>query len=118
MDPLGFAFESYDVTGAFRTKEGTVTIDTSGTLGGLEDGEKNFAGAVDLMKSVAASPEALDCAAQSLIRFATSREESDNESSAIVSALPEGNRSVRELVLAIVTSRGFTHRSPNAQEKQ
>jgi hypothetical protein len=34
MDPLGFGFENFDAVGAWRTKDGTFTIDPSGTLPG------------------------------------------------------------------------------------
>jgi hypothetical protein len=34
MDPLGFGFENFDAVGAWRTKDGTFTIDSSGTLPG------------------------------------------------------------------------------------
>ncbi len=34
MDPIGFAFENYDATGAWRDKEGDTAIDPSGVLPG------------------------------------------------------------------------------------
>lgn len=44
MDPIGFAFESYDAIGAFRQKDGDFPIETAGTL---TDG-KSFQGAEEL----------------------------------------------------------------------
>jgi hypothetical protein len=34
MDPIGFAFENYDATGAWREKDGEFPIDAAGTLPG------------------------------------------------------------------------------------
>jgi hypothetical protein len=32
MDPIGFALENYDAAGAWRTKDGSFDVDSSGTL--------------------------------------------------------------------------------------
>jgi Protein of unknown function (DUF1592)/Protein of unknown function (DUF1588)/Protein of unknown function (DUF1587)/Protein of unknown function (DUF1585)/Protein of unknown function (DUF1595)/Planctomycete cytochrome C len=44
MDPIGFAFENYDAIGAWRDKDGGVTVDPSGVL----PGGKSFQGPADL----------------------------------------------------------------------
>ncbi len=44
MDALGFAFENYDAIGAYRTQDGTASIDASGTL---PDG-RSFQGPAEL----------------------------------------------------------------------
>jgi Protein of unknown function (DUF1592)/Protein of unknown function (DUF1588)/Protein of unknown function (DUF1595)/Protein of unknown function (DUF1587)/Protein of unknown function (DUF1585) len=117
MDPLGFALESFGATGVFRTKEGSATIDTSGVLDGLEGEASPFDGAPQLMTLIANAPETLDCVAQSFVRFATGRHEVDNESANILRALPDADRSLRSLILAVATSPGFTHRGLISQEK-
>ncbi len=61
MDPLGFAMENFDPVGAWRTKDGTFPIDSSGTL----PGGKRFQGTDGLRAAlmarkdqfVAASPK-------------------------------------------------------------
>jgi hypothetical protein len=40
MDPIGFGLENYDAAGAWRTKDGNLDIDNSGTL----PNGKSFAG--------------------------------------------------------------------------
>ena len=54
MDPIGLGLETYDAVGAFRTHDGKVAIDTSGTL---PDG-KSFRGAQDLKQILKAKSDA------------------------------------------------------------
>ena len=54
MDPIGLGLETYDAVGAFRTMDGKVAIDSSGTL---PDG-KSFRGAEDLKQILKAKSDA------------------------------------------------------------
>jgi hypothetical protein len=54
MDPIGFGLEGYDAVGAWRTHDGKVAIDTSGTL---PDG-RSFRGAEDLKVLLKAQSDA------------------------------------------------------------
>jgi len=53
MDPIGFALENFDPTGAWRTRELGGPIDASGQLA---DGTK-ITGVVELRKAILARPE-------------------------------------------------------------
>jgi hypothetical protein len=55
MDPLGFALENFDGIGQWRDRDGTATIDPSGTL---PDGSK-FSGPADFKQALLTRPEAL-----------------------------------------------------------
>jgi hypothetical protein len=60
MDPIGFAFESYDGVGRYRTTDVGRALDTSGTLTGVA-GEFAFGGAVELLQGLARAPEVNRC---------------------------------------------------------
>jgi hypothetical protein len=65
MDPLGFAFESYDGIGVYRTTEHGKPIDPSGTARGVvAGGDLSHSGALDL----SAKLSALDAAQQCFVR--------------------------------------------------
>ena len=70
MDPLGFALENFDAVGAWRTRDGGVPIDASGTL---PDG-RPFAGP-DGLRAVlrARANEFLRCFAEKLLTYAIGR---------------------------------------------
>jgi hypothetical protein len=54
MDPLGFGLENFDAVGAWRTMDGAVPVDASGTL---PDG-RTFTGPVELRKVLLSEREA------------------------------------------------------------
>jgi hypothetical protein len=70
MDPIGFAFESYNAIGAFRTKDGTFPIDPSGTL---PDG-KSFKGPGELKAILKDKKELFArCLAEKMLTYALGR---------------------------------------------
>jgi hypothetical protein len=70
MDPLGFALESFDAVGRFRTADNGVTIDDSGALpdGTLVDGP---AGLRDVL--MARRVEVVETLAEKLLTYAIGR---------------------------------------------
>jgi hypothetical protein len=77
MDLIGFGFEGFDASGAWRTVENGQPIDASGTI--LEsDIAGNFNGAVELGAKLAESDEAVSCAATQWFRFAFGRDAGNN----------------------------------------
>jgi len=54
MDPIGFGLENYDAVGVWRSHEGKIPIDSSGTL---PDG-RAFAGSRELAGLLTAEPDA------------------------------------------------------------
>lgn len=70
MDPVGFALENYDAVGRWRTSEGGVQIDASGTL---FDGTE-VDGVVGLEEALLARPELfITTVTEKLLTFATGR---------------------------------------------
>jgi hypothetical protein len=121
MDPLGFAFETYDGIGAYRTTEAGKPVDASGTVVLATDGPRPFVDAVALARILAASADVRRCAARNWVRYALGRRELDTEQGSVDSglrALGEQKMEVRELMAAVATSRAFLNRTPAPGEVQ
>jgi Protein of unknown function (DUF1592)/Protein of unknown function (DUF1588)/Protein of unknown function (DUF1595)/Protein of unknown function (DUF1585)/Protein of unknown function (DUF1587) len=119
MDALGFAFEHFDGAGHYREAENGQPIDASGNVQ-LAAGTLAFRNAEELVRGLAASPEAQACFARQWLRFALDRFEQPEEESAALrlsrSYLDSG-RDTRALLLDIVRSLPFTHRAPAEGEE-
>ncbi len=109
IDPLGFAFERYDGMGMYRSLEGNLPIDTTGTLVSSEDMDGPFEGAVELTQRFATSKQVRDCMATQWLRYALRREETpaDACSQQRVQAAFSQAGDVRQLIFAIVQSDAF-----------
>jgi len=112
IDPVGFAFEHYDPIGAWRDTEENQKVDATGTLS-LGNATLKFDGAVQMMKQISSSPEARDCMATQWLRFSLRRHEVNTEdpSLAVLKATMAGSTDIRELMVATVKARTFTHRA-------
>lgn len=112
INPIGFAFESFDALGQLRDTDNGKPVDTAGEYQ-FADGLKAFDGAAELMQLIAESPQAHACFAEHLTKFSLGRDliEADRplvdelEASSLSDA-----RSIKELLLAVVTSPTFSHR--------
>ncbi len=71
IDPIGFAFENFDATGAYRTKDNGATIDASGSLDGLNGAPVN--GAQGIAQAIAADPRFVQCIVKQALTFGTGR---------------------------------------------
>jgi hypothetical protein len=110
MDPLGFGFENFDAIGAWRTQEGTFTIDSSGTL---PSGE-TFHGPVEL-KAILKRKEAAfrRCLTEKLLTYALGRGLEDYDQcavDAICRKLADGRDTFSRLVIDVVGSDPFQMR--------
>jgi hypothetical protein len=112
MDALGFAFENFDATGAWRTKDGKFEIDPSGVL---PDGRK-FKDPAELRALLRAEPDKFRrCLAEKLLTYALGRgvEPADRCAvDAVCKAAADRGDTFSALVLAVVTSDPFQMRSP------
>jgi len=110
-------FESFDALGQYRETDNGKPVDTAGVYR-FNDGEKAFADAPELMALIADSPQAHACYAKHLAEFALGRE-IDQADRAFIYELQErsrnGEASIQQALLSIVTSPAFTHRSQEAQ---
>jgi hypothetical protein len=123
MDPVGFGLENYDRLGRFRTHDIDADPD-SPTYGQLLEqcaipgegevvGLGKFNGPAQLSEVLVAGNVLGPCVAEQFYRFAAGRKKDDTDAAGIeeykTTFASSGNR-FRELVLSLVTSRGFGYR--------
>ena len=70
IDPLGYAFESFDWIGAYRDRDNGKPIDSSGTLEGTP-----FSNARELAAALRKLPKTQDCMLRNIFRYATGHKE-------------------------------------------
>jgi hypothetical protein len=111
MDPIGFGLENFNAIGAWRDKEGTNSIDASGTL---VSGD-SFTGASELAAVLADKhrDEFLNCLADKMLTYALGRGTEFYDRPAlekIVSAMDKHQDKFSSLVLAVTDSFPFQMR--------
>jgi len=118
LDPIGFAFENYNGIGAWQTMDRGQAIDASGSVE-LDGAEKTFKNAIEMQSFFADSPMVAECMAKQLLQYALRRaaelgdKGGDTASvAAAKDALVTHNYDLRELLVALTTTRSFTHRTP------
>jgi hypothetical protein len=116
INPLGFALETLDGLGQYRTTENGQAIDATGQY--TIDGKVvSFNGPVELMKAVANSQQAHDCYAQHLADFLYGRDldPANMVDATLVTqagAQSKSTSSAKSLVVSLVTSDAFLNRAP------
>ncbi len=116
INPLGFAFESFDGVGAFRTTDNNLPVDTSSSYI-LDDEPISFSSSVDLLKQVSTSHQAHDCYAKHWAEFLYGRELREKSPADQALALQAGwlsrsDGSVKELLTELIVTDAFLTRSP------
>ena len=110
MDPLGFGLENFDAIGAWRSKDGEFTIDSSGTL---PDGN-SFSGPQGLKAILKQKPDAFaECLTRKLMIYALGRglEPADEDVvKEIVKSVSANNYRFSSLIMGIVESQAFQKR--------
>jgi len=109
MDPLGFALENFDATGAWRDTDGKFAIDASGEL---TNGTK-FTGARDLKKVLKGNKNFVRSLARNMMTYALGRGLEYPDKCAVDAALEQVNKNggrFSTLISAIVTSDPFLKR--------
>ena len=111
MDPLGFALENFDATGAWRDSDGKLPVDASGKL---LNGTA-FSGPRELKRILKGDKKFVRCLTQKMLTYALGRglERYDKCTVEHITAkiAPQGNR-FSALVTAIVTSVHFPETPP------
>lgn len=114
INPLGYAFESFDAVGAYRTMDNGYPVNTADTYW-FADGRKiSYGDPVELSRQLAASPEVHTCYASQLTELALGRDlrKSDRElADRLAEESLSARLSIRELVLEVVSSNAFRVRS-------
>jgi len=111
IDPLGFAFEGFDGLGQARERDNGVAVDTAASYP-FDEGTRTFAGAAELMRILAASPQAHACYARKLTGYALQRDIVDGDRAVITDlAKVSRERSLKEMVISLVRNPAFRERA-------
>lgn len=113
INPMGFPFENYDSTGAFRTMDDGLPVDASSTV--ILDGEsRDVADAMELMDLLAQSPAVHACYAKHWVEYASGRPAVAEDEALIqrlAAASLDASASMEDTLVEIVKSTPFTYRS-------
>ncbi|MCA9706242.1 MAG: DUF1592 domain-containing protein [Myxococcales bacterium] len=117
INPFGFAFESYDSTGAFRTTDNAKPVDSTASVL-LSEGAVPVDDALELATALAEDAQVHRCYAKHWMEFALSRPH-DEMDEPLVDRLAEeslADLSVKDILVELTTSRPFLTRA--AEEMQ
>lgn len=112
INPIGFAFESFDGLGQYRVEENGLPIDASSEFE-FADGVAEFDGALELNGAIASRIEAHDCYSKHWLEYALGRDTAGADLDLIQGL---GDRSlagapVKELIIELVKSDAFRTRN-------
>lgn len=112
IDPPGFALESFDQVGRFRTMDHGVPVDTSGVLASGGDTDGPFANGVELLDRISQSADVRSCFARTYMSFALARELGGKDECSVerVTGDFEQTGDLRQLVSTIARSDAFRFR--------
>lgn len=114
IDPIGFALENFDGIGRWRTQDAGVDVDAAGELIDARGAEGSFVGPVELAGRLAASEQVRDCVATQWFRFGLGRDRSYADTCSLreaVEIMDAADGDIQALLVALVTSDAFRHRS-------
>ena len=110
----GYALDGFDAMGAPRQWRDGSPWRTQGRLVGSRDADGPLEGPVDLAARLGQSAQARQCLASQHLRYALGRQVSDADACSLASMMERWERgqwSLRELMVATVTSRAFLYRA-------
>ena len=121
IDPPGFALESYDMVGRFRTMDAGVAVDTSGTMPGDGDTAGAFGVGTELLDRMANSSEVKRCFAKRYLNYAVARDLAAEDSCTLDHLQNEfaASGDLKQLILKVASSDAFRLRAtegPGAQQ--
>jgi hypothetical protein len=112
FQPLGYAFESYDAIGRYRTTDNGLPVDTHATFrSGAVDWQ--FTDALDLSQKLADSPMVQSCVARNWFAYAQGRDAETGDAcrlQGLEATLTAAKGDVRELLVAMIKSNDFVYR--------
>jgi hypothetical protein len=114
INPLGYAFESFDAIGRFRSTDNGAPVDASGEYAELEAGPVRFTDAVELNRQLAQSRDFHDCYLENWLQYLWARSKHDGDAGALTSLVDDSikGQSVRSLLLRLVSSPSFRRHVP------
>lgn len=111
IDPIGFAFETYDAFGRHRTEyESGLPVDATGTLA---EPAGSFNGPIELSQLLASTERARDCYATQWFRYAHGRPNAQQDSCSLTElkrVFAESGGNILELLVAITQTDAFRFR--------
>jgi Protein of unknown function (DUF1592)/Protein of unknown function (DUF1588)/Protein of unknown function (DUF1595)/Protein of unknown function (DUF1585)/Protein of unknown function (DUF1587) len=116
----GFALESYDAVGQFRTMEDGKPVDASGHLP-LLSGRIDYKNGVELSQKIGTTKEVRECITKQFLRYMLRRQEIAEEEGSLENlgkAFADSQFDMREMVVSLTKTRAFTHRQPQPGEGQ
>ena len=114
IDPMGLALENFDGSGAFRTAENGVALDTSGALDGVK-----FNNASELGKVVRENPATTSCVVDRLVSYGIGRTPVAKERAwvdGLKAAFIKDGHVIPDLMRRIATSPEFFRAEPRIAE--
>lgn len=111
INPAGFAFESYDATGAWRTTDNGKPVNAA-DIYPFEDGEKSYNGAIEFAKVLAAAPQVHRCYSGNWLEYAFGRRRAAGDAFLVDDTAKKSlaGASTKDVVLKLVLSKSFSHR--------
>jgi hypothetical protein len=114
LDPPGFSLENYDATGAHRTTENGLPIDTSGSAYFDPHGQISFVNNADLLAQIVGTCEVSACFSSAFLDYALETAYgaepppvSPVERQYVLAALGSEYHRIRPLLTAVVTTPAF-----------
>ena len=114
INPLGFAFESFDAVGAYRTTDNGFPINSADTYVFPDGRTLSYGNAVELSKQLAEAPEVHACYTSQLLEFMLGRDLLASDGRVLRDLADQSltdQLSIKELVLSVVSSNTFRVRS-------
>lgn len=112
IDPIGFALESYDAFGRYRSEVNGRAVDTAGEIKGTRNADGRFTGALDLARHLAGNQDVQACVANHWFNFAFGRapEAIDQPFLDDLSARLGKEGDLKKLIVRLATSEPFRSR--------
>lgn len=109
INPLGYAFESFDAMGRYRTKDNGADVDASGEYGELSEGPIRFSDGIELSEQLSHSRDFHECYFDNWLQYLWAREPHEGDSVALAASVKASldGQSVRDVLMAMITSPSF-----------
>ena len=117
LDPIGYAFNAYDMIGRYRDTENGKAVNVAGQIvkGPLSPVTGSFTGPYELQQLLSTTEYVQQCFAVQASRFALGRDEAAADSCSLKSAWDAfsagGQFSIRQLMVATTGTYAFSHRN-------
>lgn len=114
INPLGYAFESYDAIGRWRTTDSGTPVDASGAYEELASGKVSFDNGLDLVEALAGSSDYHACYLSNWLQYLFARGARDDDGLALERMVDDSlaGTSVQESLTSLVTNPAFRRYLP------